>query len=566
MRRLAWLLAMAVLVGAPSAFGGIATTKHNLSVSGPGTIRAATETQICIFCHTPHNANPSGQLWNRADRGTVYTPYTSTTAAAKPGQPTRGSLLCLSCHDGLNALGDVLKGGPIAMAGGVTTVPAGSSRLGTDLRDDHPVSFSYASARVGPRANELVDPATLTGRVRLDHSGDMQCAACHDPHNDSFGKFLVMDNAASALCQTCHTKNFWANSTHRTSTRSWNGTAPDPWPHTEFTTVATNACENCHQPHAAGGPQRLLNAPREEDNCIPCHNANVAVKNIQTEFNKVSRHPVDATTGVHDAAEPAVVQARHVECVDCHNPHATKTVAGTIAGPLTGVRGITISGAETNPSTLEYQICLRCHGDSTNAPAPRAARQIAQTNVRLKFDTSNPSQHAVAGPGRSAYVPSLISPLTNTSINKCTSCHNNNAGPGAAGTGPNGPHGSTFPTLLERRYETLDNTSESAAAYALCYKCHDRNSILSNTSFPEHSRHVQNVRAPCNVCHDPHGISVTQGTILNNSRLINFNTAVVSPAGAQLRWEQTRVGTPTLRAQGRCFLVCHGKSHNPISY
>jgi len=566
MRRLAWLLAVAVLVWGPSAFGGVATTKHNLSVSGPGTIKAATETQICIFCHTPHNASPSGQLWNRADRGTLYTPYASTTAAAKPGQPTRGSMLCLSCHDGLNALGDVLRGAPIAIAGGVTSLPAGPSRLGTDLRDDHPVSFSYASARVGPRASELVDPATLTGAVRLDHSGDMQCTACHDPHNDPFGKFLVMNNSASALCQTCHAKNFWPDSTHRTATRTWNGVAPDPWPHTEFTTVATNACENCHQPHTAGSPQRLLNSPREEDNCNPCHNANVATKNVQAEFNKLSRHPQDLTTGVHDAAEAAVVQARHVECVDCHNPHATKAVAGNIAGPLTGVRGITISGAETNPSTQEYQICFRCHGDSTNAPAPRVPRQVAQSNVRLKFDTVNPSHHAVAGPGRSAYVPSLIAPLNAASTTKCSGCHNNNAGPGAAGTGPNGPHGSTFPTLLERRYETLDNTAESAAVYALCYKCHDRNSILNNTSFPEHSRHVQNLRTPCNICHDPHGISVTQGTILNNSRLINFNTAVVTPSGGQLRWEQTRVGTPALRAQGRCFLVCHGKNHNPITY
>lgn len=566
MRRASRLLLIGLLVPMAAAYGGVATTKHNLSVTGPGTIKAATETQICLFCHTPHNANPSGQLWNRADRGTVYIPYSSTTSSARPGQPTGASLLCLSCHDGLNALGDVLRGGPIAMAGGATAIPAGPGRLGTDLRDDHPISFSYSSARTGPRASELADPSALSGPVKLDRNGDVQCTACHDPHDDPFGKFLVMGNAASALCQTCHIKSLWSTSTHRTSTSTWNGLGPDPWPHTEFTTVAANACENCHRPHTAGGPQRLLNSAQEENNCNPCHNGNVATKNIQSEFAKLSRHPVDVYTGVHDAAEPGVVQARHVECVDCHNPHAVRSTAGAISGPLTGVRGITISGTEINPATLEYQICFRCHGDSTNAPSPRTLRQLAQANVRLKFDTANPSHHAVAGPGRSAFVPSLISPLTTASVIKCSDCHNNNAGPGAAGTGPNGPHGSTFPSLLERRYETLDNTTESSATYALCYKCHSRNSILNNQSFPEHNKHIQGERAPCNICHDSHGISFTQGTTLNNSRLINFDISVVAPSGGQLRWEQIRVGTPSLRAQGRCFLVCHGTNHNPFNY
>ena len=66
---------------------------------------------------------------------------------------------------------------------------------------------------------------------------------------------------------------------------------------------------------------------------------------------------------------------------------------------------------------------------------------------------------------------------------------------------------------------------------------------------------------PCNNCHDPHGISSTQGTTLNNSRLINFQTGVVTAVSGQaIRWE--RVGT----TGGRCYLVCHGKTHNPFSY
>ena len=34
----------------------VTNTKHNFSVSGPGPVRATTESQICVFCHTPHAA------------------------------------------------------------------------------------------------------------------------------------------------------------------------------------------------------------------------------------------------------------------------------------------------------------------------------------------------------------------------------------------------------------------------------------------------------------------------------------------------------------------------------
>ncbi len=264
---------------------------------------------------------------------------------------------------------------------------------------------------------------------------------------------------------------------------------------------------------------------------------------------------------MHDPVEANIIQTRHVECVDCHNPHAATAGAGTPSGPLAGVRGITGTGADINPSTSEYQICFRCHGDSPGMPASRTTRQIAQTNTRLEFQTTNPSHHAILGAGRSTNVPSLIAPLTTSSVIKCTDCHNNNAGPGAGGTGPAGPHGSTYAPLLERQYVVADNTTESAANYALCYKCHSRTSILSDATFGEHNKHISGERTPCNVCHDPHGISGTQGNTINNSRLINFDTTIVRPSSSgALRFEST--GTN----HGRCYLTCHGKNHNPVSY
>lgn len=191
-------------------------------------------------------------------------------------------------------------------------------------------------------------------------------------------------------------------------------------------------------------------------------------------------------------------------------------------------------------------------------PVSSSVRQIEQNNVRLEFATVNPSHHAVVGPGANPNVPSLISPLTTSSIIYCTDCH---ASDGA--TAPVGPHGSIYPHIEKSQYLTADNTTESAAAYALCYSCHSRTSLNNDISFHEHTKHVIDEKTPCNTCHDPHGISNTQGNSTNNSNLINFRTGtgwVTPTSGGLLKFEDQGL------YHGRCYLTCHGKSHNPLSY
>lgn len=544
-------------VGAPSPQGqGIIISKHNLSASGANAIRAIGQDEICVFCHTPHGVKAKTPLWNHFDSTAVYTPYTSSTKKAIVGQPTGDSKLCLSCHDGTVAVGLTHKGGRQAVVSRLQALTGTKSRLGTDLSDDHPVSFTYDHA-LAVEDGKLADPSTLGRDVRLDANGQMQCTSCHTAHDNRFGHFLVRDNYGSALCVTCHKLAQWPTSDHRNSAKSWNGTGVNPWPHTDQKTVAANGCENCHRPHSAGGKQRLLNSANPEENCYPCHNGNVAGRDIQSEFKKASVHPVESSAGVHDPAENSVNSPRHSQCADCHDPHssnAQSAAAPAAPGALAGVRGVTATGALTQSIKNEYELCFRCHGDSVAKGPARVERQFVQTNTRLEFNSANASFHPVETTGRNASVPSLIAPWTTASVTYCTDCHNNNNGPGAGGSGPKGPHGSMYAPLLERRLELTDNQPESPAAYALCYKCHSRASILGDQSFKSHNKHVSEVRSACTTCHDSHG-SPTQ------TKLINFNVTYVSKSSSG-RLEYIDKGG----GRGSCFLTCHGKNHNPLSY
>jgi len=539
----------------------IVNTKHNLSVSGTGTVKAQTETEICIFCHTPHNSSPRKPLWNRNDPGMNYTLYNSSSLQAAPGQPDGSSILCLSCHDGTIALGSVLsRPTPIQLNPGPSTMPVGPTNLGTDLSDDHPVSFIY-NASLAAADGELADPSLLTGPVQLENE-KIQCTTCHDPHKDIYGDFLAASTQYSDLCLYCHQKTNWPGGSHNISLSTWNGSGNNPWFHTPYLTVSENGCESCHNPHTAGGHQRIMNYYREEDNCFDCHNGNVAAKDIQSDFNKQWTHRILPYTNIHQPGESLPILNRHVECVDCHNPHMANSSGATAPnanGFIQGVPGIDSNGNPVSSVQYEYEVCYKCHADSPDKPGTNIPRQIQQTNVRLEFDLTNPSYHPVEGPGKNNNVPSLIAPLSESSVIYCTDCHasdNSNA---------RGPHGSIYFHLLKYNFETADNTPESYQAYELCYQCHNRNTIINSMGpFGRkiHRKHIVGERAPCNVCHDSHGISSSQGNSTNNSHLINFQVSVVGRDSKYKRLEFIDKGN----FRGECYLKCHGKEHSPKSY
>lgn len=202
-RKLTGLAAIAGLLFAGTLSAQtIVGTEHDLSgVQGTGG-------QICVVCHTPHNADTTvseAPLWNHETTAATFTVYDSPTFDGGPSvQPAGASKLCLSCHDGTVAL-DAFGGG----AGTNGNVIGGGALIGTDLSNDHPISFTYDSA-LATADSGLYDPTTrssgLGSTIDADllFAGNMECASCHDVHDNSIAPFLRLSNAASGMCLTCH--------------------------------------------------------------------------------------------------------------------------------------------------------------------------------------------------------------------------------------------------------------------------------------------------------------------------------------------------------------------------
>ena len=605
-RRVAQLLLACGLAGAAALLAQSASnmvdTKHNLSLTGPGPIQAQRETRICIFCHTPHNAAPDSPLWNREIEPQIYTVYASPTLVAgvlpQPSGPTK---LCLTCHDGTVAMGAVLNPpGGIAMAGSDSLPPGSLADFGLDLSGHHPVSFSYLDSLPNVELQPLPPDELVFG------GGDeLHCSTCHDPHNDQYGKFLVKDNRYSALCITCHQMTDWAGSAHATSTASVGGLLPRPpktWP--AWTQVDEWGCETCHTPHFAPTAEQLLNFtpdPPTPFSCTSCHAATppdpphagglpggagldnrqgrTGRTDIAGQVQKFSAHPESTTLPAglsRGLGSGSRADLAAVGCSDCHNPHVANDQPADppyVSGALRGVPGVDRNGAQVFPATYEYEICFRCHGDNT-PDSEFVPRVIASTNTRLDFDANNASFHPVVEMGRGVDVPSLPSSLsprmTASDQIGCTSCHADDEG------GSRGPHGSDFAPILKERYETIDGTGESYENYALCYRCHERTSILADQSFRTrtfrttpsgggHSGHLA-AGAPCSACHDPHGVPASGNEAFrptgDHTHLINFDTRIVAPLPDGLPPSFKDNGSRS----GSCTLVCHGVTHTALSY
>lgn len=267
------LAAFALLAGTANA--QIKETPHNLSTGGTGTNHLTTGTeQICVFCHTPH-ASATGTekppLWNKAIPSFSFSTYSASNSSTIDGAVLSvGSVsaACLSCHDGTQAMDNMINqpgsgGYDAAGASKAGNVWAGSSKItgiarlsgglagDTDLTNDHPIGIQYCGGGLdatktaatncqdkdfkdietkeinGARVfwvDTLADNVTevrgkkdivlytrdFTSKGGVANSPSVECASCHDPHVKSGStdevNFMRVTTAGSQICLACHTK------------------------------------------------------------------------------------------------------------------------------------------------------------------------------------------------------------------------------------------------------------------------------------------------------------------------------------------------------------------------
>ncbi|HTB96833.1 MAG TPA: cytochrome c3 family protein [Terracidiphilus sp.] len=613
MRRfLPWVL-LVIPLGAKPLSAQVGTDVMGMHNLGPGSTSPVTgaRTDSCAYCHAPHSGMNTG-LWNQKLTTQIYTIYSSSTEKNTGVPPMLGSdsNKCLSCHDGTVAVGATVAYGQVTMRGSMNSADV----FGSNLQMSHPFSLALPIKDNIHLVSSLAatgktgDP---TGAVKLIN-GNVECTTCHNPHVQATDlvsqNFLVKDSSSGQLCLACHdpTRQIggqvnplvdWATSAHGLS-----GSKISPQALLgSYSTVGGAACIACHTPHNASGAARLLRGQNEQA-CIACHNGGTNISPMPAYANVFAEyatpkigHPFPTSSNPHDAAEATLLNNnRHATCVDCHNGHGSEAVGVFPSPPLIRISQKDVAGVSGTdgvsvlaPAVNQYENCLRCHGTSAGKQVQpiygyfpvRAVSAGDPLNLVPQFAASAASSHPVMHPRTSALPqPSLLASMLNldgitqgrtmgTQI-LCTDCHNSDDNREFGGTGANGPHGSKWTHILERRYEfsqapapgqlisnLFPNPDLSVAGpYGLCAKCHDvANQIVKNTSWTQHSSHI-NAGFSCSTCHTSHGMGANSATI-SGERLINFDMNVVAPNG----------GLPVSynRAANTCVLVCHATAHNP---
>jgi predicted CXXCH cytochrome family protein len=454
----------------------------------------------------------------------------------------------------------------------------------------------------------------------IDNSQSALCNACHNTTMNGSGMGLNASVARSegalgpvaggAASKKPNPLRYWGTSIHATannrvagqisstSVPMLSGRLPKAGVLGPYTTVRLNGCLSCHTTHNSA-PKVLLRGT-DDQNCLTCHSGGTAVSpaasNIAAEMMapKITHTGSTATgTNLHSPSESELLNHnRHATCADCHNPHGSKQVGLSFPAPpqirpsQNGIDGISATDGHSivSPAVNQFENCLRCHGASTGKANPQEFGYLPRRltagadplNVLTQFNMNSTSKHPVMQVRSSPYPqPSLRTNMLDLDGTRqgramgaqilCTDCHNSDDNREFGGTGPNGPHGSKYSHLLERRYDVsqapfpgqlitnlnLPPNLSTTGNYALCAKCHDLGTVVSNSSFSGHARHI-NDGFSCSVCHTAHGTG-SQTAFVSGERMVDFDINVVAPNG--------RSPISYQRATNSCSLVCHGHPH-----
>jgi predicted CXXCH cytochrome family protein len=161
---------------------GQATAQSGISGSGHDMRGLLGINEICVPCHTPHNAieNAGYPLWNRAEH------LSGIFAGSGPA-----SQVCLSCHDGTVAVD--------SYGGATGSIYLSGDSLIDATGEHHPIG-SDAVYVIGDGYHPITDD---TSPVKTFNT-QVECSSCHNAHNSAYPNFLAETMDGSLLCLTCH--------------------------------------------------------------------------------------------------------------------------------------------------------------------------------------------------------------------------------------------------------------------------------------------------------------------------------------------------------------------------
>ena len=528
------LLSLATLVSAQSlddlsSKSKIAGTPHSLgfNTAANGADSVLTDFSLCRSCHVPNKATAVEPLWYR--KGSIPN-YDINKKLELPGDHVHpldpGSRNCLSCHDGTMARTFPHRGEEKHPQVNLTAPEAQA-----------PANYNMHLFNFPSSGREISRPGE-DSQLMLTDQNQVGCITCHDPHNNEKGHFLRVTNDKSEICLECHHMQNWDLSTH--------GNPQNPL-HAELEEVA---CLQCHSIHTLPTNAKLLRAD-ENTLCLTCHDGRkdedteiASVKNLEEVFEKPFTHPIRINPNVTDVGYDSDTESpwnfgladdRFVRCGDCHNPHAVTEgdVSPVLDGSMAFVEGMDAVGFKKDRADYEYQVCYKCHGQNQNLNSG--------SDVSQHFSLGNRSFHPIESVGMGLSVPSLKKGWSEQSLVTCSDCHGNDDP-----YGPQGPHGSSIPHILNAAYS--DAPYGSVDEQALCFKCHDQRKIMSDGSFKFHSMHINRAGYSCAACHNPHGSADSQA-------LLDLNLPHIRALDGVKMIQGTEPG------HGTCTLQCHNYKH-----
>jgi len=578
---------------ATTPFAGDEAAAFYKDGSYPTTYTAAPggDTDVyCLSCHVDHDKfyDADGTIDNRGANlrsGLVSSPtaYNSDFNSAD----TDGGV-CLGCHK-------------VSLAKDLTNQKPGTGTAGSGQSATTP---AITKGDYLGKAHDYVVPSTFPE----GSSFNANCVKCHnDEEAQKIGAAYTGYQVSGASTPPYKFGTHWSGENRLAAALTSYSILT-----ASLTSTEETLCFKCHDGDTSDGKDGYGVTPNVTDSMT------IRSGDVRDLFFKpnVYTHGVDDTVwdGVHTSDEVLFSGSnKHVECEDCHNPHAAGvTVKGdTVNGvslyggtdgnvigsdsPLLGVLGADVQDPPNPPNgwpsawsepsvdtaltaTREYQICFKCHSDYNEAynPGTGSAGMNSTfswndsgtdgtveewTNVALEFNPNNPSYHPVVAPlgNDQDWLDSHMKSewLVENQTMMCSDCHR------ALGDSPAayGPHGSSVKHILRGYWPTDSAAGDPKGTYyslknrsdtnMLCAQCHNMNNFTAWTT-AHTGQHVSGRRDyRCIDCHllVPHGG--------NLPGLVGDGSAALRDSEMPARYARDAVKTNTFMS---------GYSGNPFSY